>query len=150
MSKPMYVRFEVPAELAEKAYEAVRVAKDTGKVRRGTNETTKSVERGMAKLVVIAEDVDPPEIVAHLPLLCEEKKTPYVYVPSKDKLGEASGIDVRAASTCIIDPGQAKDLVEEIVKKIEELRVKGAPAKAEEAKRAEKKKERPRRKKEQA
>jgi len=147
LSKPIYVRFEVPVELAEKVYEAVRVAKDTGKVRRGTNEVTKSVERGLAKLVIIAEDVDPPEIVAHLPLLCEEKKVAYVYVPSKDKLGEASGIDVRAASACIIDPGQAKDLVEEIAKKVEELKIKGAPAKAEEAKPVEKKEETPSKKK---
>ncbi|HID18562.1 TPA: 50S ribosomal protein L7ae [Candidatus Bathyarchaeota archaeon] len=122
MSKPFYVRFEVPKELAEAAYEALRIAKDTGKVRRGTNETTKSVERGQAKLVIIAEDVDPPEVVAHLPLLCEERKVPYVYVPSKDKLGEASGIEVRAASAAILEPGEAKEIVEEIDRKLENLR----------------------------
>lgn len=130
MSKPFYVRFEVPPELAEKAYEAVRIAKDTGKIRKGTNETTKAAERGLAKLVLIAEDVDPPEVVAHLPLLCEEKKIPYVYVPSKDKLGEACGIEVKAASACIVEPGEAATLVEEIVKALEEVKVKGAvPAK---------------------
>jgi len=122
MSKPFYVKFEVLKELAEAAYEALRIAKDTGKVRRGTNETTKSVERGQAKLVVIAEDVDPPEVVAHLPLLCEERKIPYIYVPSKDQLGEASGIDVRAASAAILEPGEAKEMVEEIVKKLENLK----------------------------
>jgi large subunit ribosomal protein L7Ae len=122
MSKPFYVRFEVPKELAEAAYEALRIAKDTGKVRRGTNETTKSVERGQTKLVIIAEDVDPPEVVAHLPLLCEERKVPYVYVPSKDKLGEASGIEVRAASAAILEPGEAKEMVEEIGRKLENLR----------------------------
>jgi large subunit ribosomal protein L7Ae len=122
MSKPFYVKFEVPKELAETAYEALRIAKETGKIRRGTNETTKSVERGQAKLVLIAEDVDPPEVVAHLPLLCDERKVPYIYVPSKDKLGEASGIDVRAASATIIDPGEAKEMIEDLVKKIENLR----------------------------
>jgi len=122
MPKPFYVRFEVPKELAEAAYEALRIAKDTGKVRRGTNETTKSVERGLAKLVLIAEDVDPPEVVAHLPLLCEERKVPYIYVPSKEKLGEAAGIEVRAASAAIIEPGEAKEMVEEIVKKLENLK----------------------------
>ena len=128
MSKPFYVRFEVPPELAEKAYEAIRIAKDTGKIKKGTNETTKAVERGLAKLVLIAEDVDPPEVVAHLPLLCEEKKVPYVYVPSKDRLGQSCGIEVKAASACIIEEGEAKPLVEEIVRKVEEIRVKGAPA----------------------
>jgi len=125
MSKPFYVRFEVPSELAEKAYEALKKARETGgKIKKGTNEVTKAVERGLAKLVIIAEDVDPPEIVAHLPLLCDEKKIPYVYVPSKKKLGEAAGIEVAAASACIIEPGGAKDLMEEIIKQVNEIRAK--------------------------
>lgn len=123
MPKPFYVRFEVPPEVAEKAYELVKKVRETGgKIRKGTNETTKAVERGQAKLVLIAEDVDPPEIVAHLPPLCDEKKIPYIYVPSKQKLGEAAGIEVAAASAAIIDFGGAKDLAEELLKKIQELR----------------------------
>ena len=78
MSKPFYAKFDVPNEVADAAYEALQIANRTGSVRIGTNETTKAVERGQAKLVVIAEDVDPPEVVAHLPLLCEERKIPYV------------------------------------------------------------------------
>jgi large subunit ribosomal protein L7Ae len=125
MSKPFYVRFEVPLELAEKTYEAVKKARETGgKIKKGTNETTKAVERGLAKLVVIAMDVDPPEIVAHLPILCDEKKIPYTYVPNKKRLGESAGIEVAAASVAIIDPGGAKDLVEEIIKKVQEIRAK--------------------------
>ena len=68
--------------------------------------------------------MDPPEIVAHLPILCDEKKIPYVYVPSKKKLGEAAGIEVQAASAAIIDPGVAASLVNEIVEKVKELRSK--------------------------
>jgi len=124
MSKPFYVRFEVPEDLAEKVYEAVAKARETGKIKKGTNETTKACERGIAKLVVIAEDVDPPEIVAHLPVLCDEKKIPYVYVPSKKRLGEAAGIEVAAASAAIIDPGEAEALVKEIIEKVKELRAK--------------------------
>ena len=125
MSKPPYVRFEVPPEIAEKAYEALRKARETGgKIKKGTNETTKAVERGLAKLVLIAEDVDPPEVVMHLPLLCEEKKVPYLYVPSKKRLGEAAGIEVAAASACIIEPGNAASLLEEIVKEVEEIKIK--------------------------
>jgi len=125
MSKPPYVRFEVPPEIAEKAYEAVKKARETGgKVRKGVNETTKAVERGLAKLVLIAEDVDPPEVVMHLPLLCEEKKVPYLYVPSKKKLGEMAGIEVQASSVAIVDPGEAKDLVDELIRAYEELKTK--------------------------
>ena len=117
-----YVRFEMPKELADKVLEAVRVARDTGRVRIGTNETTKAVERGQAKLVIIAEDVDPEEIVMHLPILCEEKGIPYAYVPSKKELGSAAGIEVSAASVAIVDAGQAKDLIAEIVKQIESIK----------------------------
>ncbi|WP_297465455.1 50S ribosomal protein L7Ae [Thermococcus sp.] len=121
MAKPSYVKFEVPQELAEKALEAVELARDTGKIRKGTNETTKAVERGQAKLVVIAEDVDPEEIVAHLPPLCEEKEIPYIYVPSKKELGAAAGLEVPAASVAIVEPGKARELVEDIAMKVREL-----------------------------
>ncbi|AAY80839.1 50S ribosomal protein L7Ae [Sulfolobus acidocaldarius] len=126
MSKPSYVKFEVPQELADKVLEAVKKAKDSGKIKKGTNETTKAVERSQAKLVVIAEDVQPEEIVAHLPLLCEEKKIPYVYVPSKKSLGEACGLQVAAASVALMDPGEAKDLVDEIVKRVNEIKGKSS------------------------
>ena len=118
MSKPYYVKFETPKELVNAIYELVRVASQSGKVKKGTNETTKAVERGQGKLVIIAEDVEPPEVVAHLPILCEERKCPYVYVPSKRQLGEALGIEVNAASACIIDAGEGKQVLEQIINSI--------------------------------
>ena len=76
MPKPSYVKFEVSKEIIDKALQVVSVAKDSGKIRKGTNESTKAIERGIAKLVLIAEDVEPPQVVAHLPILCEERKIP--------------------------------------------------------------------------
>ncbi|MCC6030477.1 MAG: 50S ribosomal protein L7ae [Desulfurococcales archaeon] len=126
MSRPIHVRFTTPPEIAEKAYELVNKARTTGgKIKKGVNETTKAVERGEAKFVVIAEDVNPPEVVLHLPYLCEEKKVPYLYVPSKARLGQAAGIQVAASSVAVIDPGAAKDLLNELVKTYNELRTKG-------------------------
>ncbi|MFB0567840.1 MAG: 50S ribosomal protein L7Ae [Candidatus Bathyarchaeia archaeon] len=125
MSKPFYEKFSVPKEVADAAYEALQIATRTGSVRKGTNETTKAVERAHAKLVVIAEDVDPPEVVAHLPILCDERKIPYVFVSSKQKIGSAVGIDVPAASACIVDVGESASLVKEITKRVEEQRKKG-------------------------
>ncbi|MFQ6053090.1 MAG: 50S ribosomal protein L7Ae [Candidatus Bathyarchaeia archaeon] len=120
-SKPFYVRFEVPKEVAEAAYEALKMASESGKIRKGTNETTKAVERGRAKLVIVAENVEPPEIVAHLPLLCEERKAPYVYVPDKRRIGQAVGLSVGAAAATIEEPGDAEKLLEEIVSKLKEI-----------------------------
>jgi large subunit ribosomal protein L7Ae len=120
-SKPFYVRFEVPKEVAEAAYEALKIASESGKIRKGTNEATKSIERGRAKLVLIAENVESPEIVAHLPLLCDERKAPYVYVPDKRKIGDALGIMVSSAAAAIEEEGDAENLVKEIVSKLQEI-----------------------------
>jgi large subunit ribosomal protein L7Ae len=120
-SKPFYVRFEVPKEVAEAAYEALKIATETGKIRKGTNEATKSIERGKAKLVLIAEDVQPPEIVAHLPLLCEERKATFVYVPKKAGIGQALGISVGSSAASIEEAGDAENLVSEIITKVNEL-----------------------------
>ena len=122
MAKAMYVKFDTPKEIADKAYEALEIARDTGKIGKGTNEVTKMIERGNAILVFIAEDIDPPEIAAHLPVLAEEKEIPYVYLPTKDELGEAAGLNVGTASACIIDAGEAEDLINEVVEKVEELK----------------------------
>jgi large subunit ribosomal protein L7Ae len=124
VSKPDFVLFDVPEDLAEEIYKVVSKAKGSGKVKKGTNETTKAIERGNAKLVVIATDVDPPEIVAYLPLLCDSKKIPFIYVPSKKKLGESVGIEVGAASVAIVESGEAENDIKKIVDKIKELRAK--------------------------
>ena len=124
MSKPYFVKFEVSKDLANAAYEAVRVAKQSGKVRKGTNETTKAIERGISKLVVIAEDVEPPEVVAHLPILCDERNAPYIFVPSRQQLGMSLGIDVGSAAATIVDAGEAQHIVEQVVASITDLKGK--------------------------
>jgi large subunit ribosomal protein L7Ae len=122
MSKPFYVKYEAPKEVVDAAYEALQIASKSGLVRKGTNEATKAVERAIAKLIVIAEDVDPPEVIAHLPLLCEERKIPYVFVPSKEQLGKSVGIDVSCASACILKEGEATGLIKEIITRLEQVK----------------------------
>lgn len=123
VANTMYVNYEVPPELAEEALHALEVARTSGgKLKRGTNEVTKIIERGQAKLVVIAEDVTPPEIVAHLPLLCDEKSVPYVFVSTRNELGAASGIDVPSATVVVVNAGESKKNIENIIAKIKELR----------------------------
>ena len=109
---------ELSKELVDKVYEAVEVAKTTGKIRKGTNEATKALEKGDVKLVVVAKDVNPPELTMHLPLLAEEKNTVCVQVPSKEELGAAAGIDKGAGSVAIVQEGEAKNIIKEIVQKV--------------------------------
>lgn len=122
MAKPIYVRFEVPKDVQDKVYELVEAARDTGRIKKGTNEVTKIVERGEASMVVMAEDVQPPEILAHMPLLCEERKVPYAYVASKAELGNACGLEKPTASVAILDVGKGKALLEGLVDQISKLK----------------------------
>ena len=100
--------------MSEKAYEAVELARKTGKITKGTNEVTKAIEKEKAKLIVYAKDVSPPEVVMHLPLLAKEKGIVAIEVPSKDELGAAAGLKVGTASVAIIKEGDAKDLLREL------------------------------------
>ena len=107
---------EVSKEMIDKALEAVEVAKATGKIKKGTNEVTKAIERGTAKLVAYGEDVEPKEIVQHIPILCKEKNIPCVSADKKEKLGIAAGISVGCAAVCVIEFGDAEKDFEGFVK----------------------------------
>jgi len=122
MARPIFVRFDVPSELASKSLEALELARDTGRIKKGTNEATKAIERGVARLVIIGEDVQPPEIVAHIPILCEEKKTPYIYVKKQSEIGSAAGLGVKSAAAAIVEPGKSKELLDEIIQKVQALK----------------------------
>jgi len=123
MTKGYYVKFETPPDLVNPILEAVRVAAQSGKVRKGTNEATKAIERGISKLIIIAEDVEPPEVVAHLPIICDEQGAAYAFVPSKQELGKALGIDVTSAAAAILDSGDAQHIVDQVIESI--TKVKG-------------------------
>ncbi len=89
-------------------YSIIEKARKTGKIEKGTNEVTKAIERGTAKLVVYAADVSPKEIVQHIPLLCRDKKVLWKEVDSKQKLGIAAGLPVPASSVVIINAGDSE------------------------------------------
>lgn len=115
------VDFAVPKEVVEEVYQALEKVKSPTSIRKGTNEATKAIERGLAKLVVVAEDVEPKEIVMHIPMICKEKKVPYISVPSKKELGAAVGIEVQTAAVAVIDDSKAKKEIDAVAKKIKDL-----------------------------
>lgn len=117
----VYKKFEPGDSLAEDIYDAVETAQDSGDVVIGTNEVTKAIERNEASLVVIAGNVSPEEVVMHLPSLSEERDVPYTFVPDKEELGLAAGINVQAASVAVTDPGAAESEVEDVAEKSREL-----------------------------
>ena len=103
-------------EQIDQAYQAIEVAKATGKIKKGANEVTKMVERGTAKLVAIASDVTPKEIVMHLPILCKEKDVVCVEVGTKEDLGAAAGLLIGTSAVAITKEGEAKDIIKNMSK----------------------------------
>ncbi len=135
-------KIEIPKELADQILKLVEDARSGGKIRKGTNEATKSVERSEAKFIVIAADVNPPEIIQHIPMLCDEKKIPYAFVPAKADLGAAAGLPVGTSAIAVVSAGEGAKRMSQIVEQIETLSGKKAvPAeKKVEAPKAEEKK----------
>jgi large subunit ribosomal protein L7Ae len=117
-----YVKTEAPEELQNKALEALEVARDTGKIKKGSNEATKAIERSVALLVLIGADVEPAEIVMHLAPLCDEKKIPYIFINKQNDIGAASGLDVGSAAAAIVKPGKAKEVIEDLGKQLVALK----------------------------
>jgi large subunit ribosomal protein L7Ae len=114
----VYVKFEVPQELEEKTAEVVSKAT---MIKKGANEVTKAVERSRAKLVVVAKDVQPEEIVAHIPAICEEKGIAYTYCATKEDLGKAANLEVPTSAIAIIETEDAEGL-NELVEKVNALK----------------------------
>src|ERR1700730_15496994 len=124
-----YVKFEVSNDAVSKTYEALQLAKQSGTIRKGANGVTKSVERGLATFVVIAGDVEPEEVVIHLPSICEQKKIPYSYVPSKIDLGKAIGLNVPCTAIAVENAGGAANAIKDITSKTTGMSSSSAPAK---------------------
>ena len=95
-------------------YSIIEKARKTGKIEKGSNEVTKAIERGSAKIVFYAADVSPKEIVLHLPVLCKEKNIKCFEVDSKQKLGIAAGIPVSTSAIAIIIEGEAESEISRI------------------------------------
>ena len=111
------------AKLSATILELVQQASNYKQLKKGANEATKTLNRGISEFIVMAADTEPLEIVLHLPLLCEDKNVPYVFVPSKVALGRACGDSrsVVAASVTTNDKSQLADQIKKLKIKIEQL-----------------------------
>ena len=113
--------FEVPEPVHKQQTVVLEKAQKSGKIKIGVNETTKAVERGTAKLVVIAKDTDPKELVMHLPIICKEKNIAFSFANTKKDLGETAGIHVGTAALAVTNEGDAKKDMEDLQKKLSDL-----------------------------
>ena len=102
-----------PADLANTILDIVQQAGNYKQLRKGANEATKCLNRGIAEFVALAADAEPIEIVLHLPLLAEDKNVPYVFVPSKAALGRACGVS-RPVISCAVTVNEGSQLKTQI------------------------------------
>lgn len=112
---------EVSDDVMRKAFSAIELAHKTGSIKKGANEVTKAIERGRAKLVVVAGDASPQEIVMHIPIICKEKAVPCIQIASKQELGASAGIEVSTAAVAVVEEGDAKQDVQEIAQTLSAL-----------------------------
>jgi len=116
-----FVKFSVPEDLRNLQADVISKISKSGKIKVGINEVTKTIERNTAKLVVIAQDISPAEIVMHVPVICKEKNISFTYVATRQELGKISGIGAKASTISIIDEGVLKKEFNALLSKIEEI-----------------------------
>ena len=120
-----YIKFKIPDKLKTQIKNALSDIADArdSKIRKGMNEVTKSIERSQAKIVVMAEDVSPPEILYHVPLLCDEKNIPYAYLSTKKNLGNAVKLNIGASAIAVENAGSGNEkALAELLKQIEAIK----------------------------
>mgnify|MGYP001162633955 FL=1 len=98
----VHIAFETPKDVQDSVYELVKlVGSGEGRLKKGSNEVTKAAERGTAQMIVMAENVNPAELLAHVPLICKEKSIPFIYVEDQAYLAEAAGMNSGAKTAAI-------------------------------------------------
>ena len=115
----VHIAFETPKDIQEQVYELVKaIGKDgRGKIKKGANEVTKAAERGIASMIVMAENVNPGELLAHVPMICKEKGIPFIYVEDQGYLADSAGMTAgtRTAAIAVLDvENEAQDIFNEV------------------------------------
>ncbi|KAF8402997.1 hypothetical protein HHK36_011091 [Tetracentron sinense] len=101
------------AQLTITILDLIQQAANYKQLKKGANEATKTLNRGISEFIVMAADTEPLEILLHLPLLAEDKNVPYVFVPSKQALGRACGV-TRPVISCSVTSNEGSQLKSQI------------------------------------
>ena len=102
------------SDLQRKIFKVTEQSVLLKKLKRGANEATKSLNRDIAEVIILAADATPLEIILHLPLLCEDKNVPYIFVPSMAALGAACGTSRNVVACAIVKKFNDPSLESEI------------------------------------
>ncbi|XP_039631365.1 H/ACA ribonucleoprotein complex subunit 2-like protein [Polypterus senegalus] len=105
-------------KLSKKLYKCIKKASKMKQIRRGVKEVQKFINKGEKGIVVLAGDTLPIDVYCHIPVLCEDKSIPYVYIPSKVDLGSSAG---SKRPTCVLMIKQHDDYQDAYEQCLEEV-----------------------------
>ena len=95
-------------KLSKKLLKLIKKGMKDKIVKRGVKETVKAVRKGAPGVVIIAADISPIDVLSHLPILCEDKGIPYMYVKSRAEVGEACKTKRPTSCVMICQPDKKK------------------------------------------
>ena len=96
-------------------------------VKRGVKEVGKSIRKGASGICLFAADVSPIDVISHLPVQCENKKIPYIFVRSRVQMGLSAQTKRPTSVILLIDPPSDSPLAKnffKIKKKLAEIQHK--------------------------
>ncbi|CAJ0930372.1 unnamed protein product, partial [Mesorhabditis belari] len=102
-------------KLAKKVYKLIK--KSTAEknfLKKGMADVAKAIRKDEKGIVVLAGNVTPIDIYSHIPGYCEDKEIPYVFLPSRESLGLATGYRRSAIILLIKSHNSYKDLYDEV------------------------------------
>ncbi|XP_057311223.1 H/ACA ribonucleoprotein complex subunit 2-like protein [Hydractinia symbiolongicarpus] len=94
ISKPLASK-----KMTKRIYKIVKKAAKKKELRRGVKEVAKAIRKKEKGLVIFAGDVSPLDVYSHMPVMCEDNKLPYCFVPARIDLGLASQTK---RATCVV------------------------------------------------
>ena len=107
----------------KKLHKLVKKASQAKFVKRGVKEVVKALRKGEKGFCIIAGDISPIDVITHLPIMCEDRQVPYLYVPSKHDLGAAASTK-RPTSCVLLNPKEdfaEIELYKKMIKEATEL-----------------------------
>ena len=91
-------------KLASKLLKLTKKMNAVKLIRRGVKEVNKVFRKKEKGLCIIAADVSPVDVVSHIPVCCEKNNIPYIFVPSREALGENAGTKRPTSVVILIKP----------------------------------------------
>ena len=94
-------------------------------LKRGVKDVVKAIKKGSKGIVIIAADVTPVDVVSHIPVLCEDRGIPYIFVRSRMELGVAA--ETKKPTSVVLMLATKTDQLAEKYNKLHEKITKNHP-----------------------